>query len=814
MAETFLDVKLIDGFVLPYESGAEQYLGDYAPLWEEIVALFPDLRLDPVFTSVDVQTLADMVDVGRMQGEEPPDPFACFEVPCDDAVAEAALELLQTLQFIEWAELRGTPELAGTIGYGTNPETVLASHLRPAPRGVDAIYAWRVAGGTASGIRVADVELGWLLEHEDLITASITPPSVLGTPNDRAIDHGTAVMGIVLGGDNGVGIVGIAPHAEGYLVRHKSRDPDSMPDALADAGNAVKPGGVVLIAEGIGPISNGTATGIVGQPAVPVESKRMIQLAIGVLTFFGITVVEAAGNTGTDLDSHPHLSHLNPTHPSFVDSRAIVVGGADWRSTGGSDGEWSRRSSYGLRVDCFAAFSGVRAPAAFDNPPYQYFSGTSSASAIIAGMVCAIQGMAEAASTPPKPLLPTDIRNFLLRNPDLGRQTGPTDPGLIRAMPDLRKIANYMGWPRILPVAAIPIAGDSAMLVTLDDNDQMTRRLWTRLLGLLPSLPPPPLNQSLRLSDSTPAVLVSVNATPPVHTVFEVLTCFENGALSYFRWDTLGNNGNFSTTRSAPNTFAPGNDIAACRPTQDIVVVCGITRAGRLIDAHYGVSEMNDGDDFAIFSVDETPRRYTRTPGPVMVSRAPERMDVVAVDDSGALVRIAGVAGSAADVEGFATSWAQPESAQGDFPIEPRVKPGLVGIVDGIATVAVGTDGQLYACGFGLEPFLSQTLTVITPDLFFARQGQVGLGVTTGYTLMVVAVGIDNRLYAAFRPLIVGGDWSPLSPIDVNQEVSPLGGTTVVTQGDRVMVFAVLPNGRPCRADFTPLDGWSEIIAS
>jgi hypothetical protein len=809
MADTFVDVKLIEGFVLPYESGAEQYLGDLKPLWDAIAALYPGLRLDPLFASVDVQTLTDMVDVGRMQGEEPPDPFAWFEVPCDDAVADTILVQLQALPFIEWAEPREELGLVGFVGYGTNPETRLAHQLNAAPYGVDAPYAWRVAGGTAPGIHVADVEHGWKLDHEDLVTASITPFSVFGTPNAEDIDHGTAVMGILLGSDNGVGVVGIAPDAQGFLVTETRRSKVNLAAALVAAGEAARPGGVVLIELGV--FKPWILHPEHDTPTVPVELSRAIQIAIRLLVFFGITVVEPAGNGdelghgAVDLDAHPEFNHFNPAHPSFEDSRAIVVGGALWTDDYAGGAAWYRTSSWGARVDCFARYADMRSPSTLNGQNYQEFSGTSGASATIAGVVCAIQGMSEAANNG-QPLFPTDIR-ALLRNPELGTPTGPTFPGPIRTMPDLRKIAAYMGWPRILPVAAMPVADDSAVLVQLDGNDRLSRRVWSKLSGLAPNIPLP-ATCDFPLSACTPAVLVTVETWPVMRTTYEVLTTGNDGALRYFYWDPLGNNGNLAAPRTPVNTVAPGYDVAASRPIFNEIfpTVCAIAPSARLISLFYDATVMGP-HGFSSVTIDSV-GNYRRTPGPMMVSRKPRLMDVVAIEDGGTLFWSAGVLGP--DNIPF---WHAPVPAQGDVPLEPRVKPGLIGNLDGIATVAVGTDGLLYACGFGMQPFMFETLTTISPAPLFARQGQIGLGLTIGNTLVAVAVGADSLLYATFRPLVLGGNWSPLIPIDAYTQVSPLGGAIVVTQGDRVMVFAVLPDGRPCRADYTPGTGWSALSA-
>ena len=49
-----------------------------------------------------------------------------------------------------------------------------------------------------------------------------------------------------------------------------------------------------------------------------------------------------------------------------------------------------------------------------------------------------------------------------------------------------------------------------------------------------------------------------------------------------------------------------------------------------------------------------------------------------------------------------------------------------------------------------------ETLVTVWPTPAFARQGQIGLGLTASNTLVAAAVGADGLLYAAFNPLIFG----------------------------------------------------------
>src|SRR5512143_2768558 len=83
-------------------------------------------------------------------------------------------------------------------------------YLGPAPHGIDAPAAWR-RGVRGQGVWFADIEGGWNASHEDLPGDRIT--HVAGQPIDDPTwrQHGTAVLGEVVGRDNGKGVVGLAP---------------------------------------------------------------------------------------------------------------------------------------------------------------------------------------------------------------------------------------------------------------------------------------------------------------------------------------------------------------------------------------------------------------------------------------------------------------------------------------------------------------------------------------------------------------------------------------------------------------------------
>jgi len=58
---------------------------------------------------------------------------------------------------------------------GTDPLSVYEGFLNAAPTGIDARYAWGFPGGDGTGVNVIDVEQGWDLNHEDLVSLLAAP---------------------------------------------------------------------------------------------------------------------------------------------------------------------------------------------------------------------------------------------------------------------------------------------------------------------------------------------------------------------------------------------------------------------------------------------------------------------------------------------------------------------------------------------------------------------------------------------------------------------------------------------------------------
>lgn len=72
--------------------------------------------------------------------------------------------------------------------------------------GVDAKFLWASPGGDGAGVRWIDIEGGWTLNHEDLPN----PPLISGFNEPTLQTHGTNVLGVIAGVENGIGVTGIA----------------------------------------------------------------------------------------------------------------------------------------------------------------------------------------------------------------------------------------------------------------------------------------------------------------------------------------------------------------------------------------------------------------------------------------------------------------------------------------------------------------------------------------------------------------------------------------------------------------------------
>jgi hypothetical protein len=165
-----------------------------------LTVLRVSVRIDPLLRSVTPDQLADMIRRARELDPTytPPRLEAWRQVvlrPKPNARLEAELVdgLVRHLQKLDAVDsvyaMRAGPPPA--LRPGNDPRSARQGYLDPAPRGIDARYAWANAGATGAGVGFVDLEQGWKLDHKDLVDAGIT---LISGVNKDYRPHGTRVL--------------------------------------------------------------------------------------------------------------------------------------------------------------------------------------------------------------------------------------------------------------------------------------------------------------------------------------------------------------------------------------------------------------------------------------------------------------------------------------------------------------------------------------------------------------------------------------------------------------------------------------------
>jgi subtilisin family serine protease len=303
----------------------------------------------------------------------------------------------------------------------------LQGYVGPAPAGIDAPFAWS-RGIRGANVQFADVEGGWNSAHEDLPAARMTHVAGKNMTEAGWAAHGTAVLGEIAALPNGKGVTGLAPDIEHIYT--SSIAGESVADAIDAAAEKLRAGDVLLIElQGVGPRGR----------YVPVELWDDNYAAIRAATDRGVVVVEAAGNGGEDLDRSAYKTKLSRTGR---DSGAIMVGAGGPPRPGFTDRTRLDFSNFGSRVDVqgwgrrVATLDYGDLQACDDRDRWRHytgeFSGTSSASPIVAGAAILVESAHDRA------LSPRDVRRLLTetgtaQTGDTREHIGPR-PDLARAL--------------------------------------------------------------------------------------------------------------------------------------------------------------------------------------------------------------------------------------------------------------------------------------------------------------------------------------------------------------------------------------------
>ncbi len=319
-------------------------------------------------------------------------------------------------------------------------------YLESAPAGMGFAQVNAVDGvGLGQGMRICDVEYGFRSSHADLPAITHLNPDAVGR---NSKDHGTAVIGIMAGLDNGFGVNGLARDAEFYFAQPYKKVNESwnynVAEAITLCAEALNSGDIILLEQQVaGPnrAENPDDNDRVG--LVPVEWYEPYYDSIVNAVGLGMVVVEAGANGYQDLDD-PIYSTGNGGHYPFngsKDSGAILVGAANPGIRPGSTARAPMYfTNYGSRVDVFAWGEDVVTTGKgdlYDNEGEDYgytlFGGTSSASPLITAAAALAQNLYKQVNG--QPASASTIRN-LLKNNGLA-STGPEAIGVI---PDMAQV--------------------------------------------------------------------------------------------------------------------------------------------------------------------------------------------------------------------------------------------------------------------------------------------------------------------------------------------------------------------------------------
>jgi len=371
---------------------------------------------------VNEQRLTHMRDVAQQTlGREIADLNLQFDLRLPGGISAAdVIDMFNALESVELAQPLPRPV---PLPVPPNFQSAQA-YLNPAPAGVDAVNAWTADETTGAGIRIADVEYSWNFAHQDLPAVTLLGPAPVDPFNDK--NHGTAVLGEVGSLKNDWGTTGIAHDSTLFVAAANTAGGYNVGGAIITAAAALSAGDVIIIEQQTnGPAGPGLY--------VPVEwfwpNYNAIVTAVG----NGIVVVEAAGNGNQNLDG-PLFSTGNGGHWPFLpenDSGAIIVGAGAAPPPFGSTVDRSRLSfsTYGSTVDLqgwgesvWTSGYGNSYSAEGVNLWYtSTFSGTSSASPIVAGACALVESRYKAQFGVPLP--PLQVRD-LLRDTGSPQQSG------------------------------------------------------------------------------------------------------------------------------------------------------------------------------------------------------------------------------------------------------------------------------------------------------------------------------------------------------------------------------------------------------
>lgn len=268
----------------------------------------------------------------------------------------------------------------------TTPDFMVnQTYIGPNP-GLNMQYAWDL-GLKGLGIRVRDVEYGFNSNHEDLneVNVSIAAGMTIAEDALQYSQHGTSVFGIIIAGNDGYGMTGLAHEATEIILYPEWQEIGySRINAVNQSIQNSTVGDVIIYEMQ----EDGPASG--SSDFVPAEYNSVIWDLTKAASDAGIVIVAAAGNGNQNLNGTLFTSYMNRGN-----SGAIIVGGGLSNLTHNK----ISYSTHGSRVDLqgwaqnvFACGYGTLIMINDDvNQGYVNFSGTSSATPMVAACAIVLQ---------------------------------------------------------------------------------------------------------------------------------------------------------------------------------------------------------------------------------------------------------------------------------------------------------------------------------------------------------------------------------------------------------------------------------------
>jgi subtilisin-like proprotein convertase family protein len=472
-----LIVKFADDFMARADRrGSLTLTADHPGKVSALQSLAESLKLSfrPLNTASETAIEALRKRAASRTGTRQPDLSGIVEVlaanssPATILSTARALHALEAVEYVEIESIDAPPPPPAADIAPATPALVSYQTYRGQSQGIGVDYVRDTHGirGHPS-LRFTDCEYQFNPQHEDLSGLVTVQPGVTSMFSSYGDNHGTASIGIIGAGENGYGVSGTIQNSQLFFYPELAAMQDGSTQqraatiiaALADSG----PGDIVMLEmQSVGP----------GGSYAPAEYDISVWNAVKTGTDAGVIVVAAAGNQAPNVTRPENLDSSSwAEYRSRGDSGAIIVGaGSTTRSR-------LSFSTYGSRVNLQGWGSGVATTGygnlmtCGDDPNQKYtdgFSGTSSATAIVASAAALAQSVAiERLGTR---LTPEEMRALLVssgqpQTGDLSKRIGPL-PDLTAAVPQLlaKRFKNSASFE--IPDAGLPPAPPSSIQVS------------------------------------------------------------------------------------------------------------------------------------------------------------------------------------------------------------------------------------------------------------------------------------------------------------------------------------------------------------